>query len=117
MRVLAALCTALAVGAASAAGSTGSGVRGIVMRGPTKPVCELGSPCSAPATGVRLMFVRGDITRTTTTDDAGRYRIALAPGAYAVRIPTARFGYTPRHVVVTAGAWTVQKIQIDTGIR
>ena len=36
----------------------GSGLHGVVTRGPTRPVCEIGVPCSQPAVGAVLVFSR-----------------------------------------------------------
>jgi hypothetical protein len=110
------LLTSVAVGVSSA-GATGTGLRGLVTRGPTRPVCEIGTPCSEPAPGVRLTFVRGAVIRSTTTDETGHYRIALAPGTYAVRIASAKFGYSPTRVLVPVDRVKVRNFDIDTGIR
>src|SRR5690349_873519 len=86
-----------------------SGLYGVVRRGPTKPVCEVGTPCTAPAVGVKLVFVRGAVVAgTVTTGAGGRYRVALRPGAYvvrtAVRLPIGR-GLDPQRVVVPRGRY------------
>jgi len=64
-----------------------------------------------------LHFAGGYNSGWTRTDLKGRYSLALQPGVYAVRIPSARFGYRPRAVTVRANRVTVLDITIDTGIR
>ena len=102
---------------ASVGSAATSGLRGVVPRGPTRPVCIEGQPCSAPAANLKLTFKGRLVARTTTTDGQGRYRITLAAGTYAVVIAGAHFGYQPRTVVVPAGRVGVRNIAIDTGIR
>ena len=113
-----AVCVGIAAGAASA--ETRSGLRGTVMRGPTSPVCRADDPCDEPAANVTLLFSRnGEIVARATTTDAGRYRIALAPAAYAVRVrgvsKVARID--PARVRVFAGVVRRVDFDIDTGIR
>ena|SRR5437868_8786506 len=98
-----------------------TGLHGVVMRGPITPVCMVGKPCSEPATGVVLIFSRDghDVARARTST-RGRYTVALAPGRYAVRLPTAPkigSGLTPRAVSVPRGGSAVLDFRIDTGIR
>ena len=105
--------------AAPAGGVTGSGLYGVVMRGPVTPVCVAEQPCSKPAAGVRLAFARHGTVKTVVTSSVGRYRVALAPGTYAVSTgASVRIGrgLEPRTVVVPAG-WKRQAFSIDTGIR
>jgi hypothetical protein len=106
--------------AAPAAGVSGSGLYGVVMRGPITPVCAAGRPCSKPAAGVAFTFWRGGTaTARVVTDLRGRYRVALRPGTYSVRTAGATLigrGLEPRSVVVPA-AWKRQAFSIDTGIR
>ena len=94
-------------------------LHGTVMRGPTAPVCRVGTPCSAPAKHVTLYFRRNSSTRTTTTDDRGRYTIRLPAGLYAVKTNQRPFGTTPqpRTVRVRASASIRVDFAIDTGIR
>jgi hypothetical protein len=113
-----ALATAAAFLFLATAGSAAtSGLRGVVMRGPTQPVCVAGRTCSAPAANVKITFRRGSVVRTVTTDGQGRYRISLAPGTQSVSIAGTRFGFQPRTVVVPAGRVGVRNFSIDTGIR
>jgi len=101
----------------------GSGVMGIVTRGPLCPVQQLGVPCPDEpysATLVVLDSANAEVARTTSGTD-GRYAIALAAGSYTmvplsppgVPFPTA--GRVDFDVV--AGQWTVLDISYDTGIR
>jgi hypothetical protein len=94
-------------------------LHGTVTRGPTTPVCRIGTPCSAPAKHVTLFFMRNGVTRSTTTDDRGRYRLRLTAGVYAVRTNQRPFGTTPapKSVRVRAGLDRRVDFQIDTGIR
>ena len=74
------------------------GLHGIVMKGPTQPVCRTGQPCSAPAQ-VTLLFRRTGPTprlyRTRSTA-TGAYRIALPAGYYTVTTAE-KIGITPQH--------------------
>lgn len=111
---------ALGVGCGGASAATPSGIKGTVIKSPTRPVCEEGVPCSAPAAGVTLVFVRGGVrVATATTSKAGTYRVALRPGAYVVRaLRKLPFGSPqPRTVRVSAGHFAVVDYEIDTGIR
>jgi hypothetical protein len=98
-----------------------SGLFGHVSRGPTRPVCIVGKPCSAPVVGARLEFMRsGRLTASTTTRAGGAYRIELPPGRYTVRIiesgkPDLRF--SPLGVTVVAHRRIQANFGIDTGIR
>lgn len=108
------------VGTASAHTTATSGLRGHVTRSPITPVCVQGVPCSAPAKNTRLVFFRSGRTRSTRTDERGRYRIALAPGWWNVRTgvaPRIGSGMSPTRVRILAGRFRVVDFDIDTGIR
>jgi hypothetical protein len=110
----------LALGAGSADAVTTSGLRGVVTRSPTKPVCEVGIPCSAPAKDTPLSFQRAGKVVKTRTDASGRYRVSLAPGWWAVSTtfaPRIGTGIKPRAVRVLAGRFRLVNFDIDTGIR
>jgi hypothetical protein len=104
-------------GTAQVGAAPSSGVRGVVMRGPIHPVCRVEEPCTAAAKRVVLHFVGRYSSGWTKTDLRGRYSIALTPGAYTVKIPSAKFGYRPRAVTVRANRVAVLNVTIDTGIR
>jgi hypothetical protein len=108
---------ALAVSFPAAAGTVGTGLRGLVTRGPITPVCKEGVPCSAPAKHIKITFVRNGVAKSVVTGADGRYTIALTGGTYAVRFPSAPFGFRPRTVFVPAGRLSTRNFSIDTGIR
>ena len=120
MRALLALAAA-AVASSAGAATTPSGLRGLVNRGPIAPVCVAGQPCSEPAKNVLLMFSRsGRVVRRVTTNEKGRYRVALAPGLYAVRLKTRQSigrGLEPLRARVVANRFRRVDFSIDTGIR
>jgi hypothetical protein len=94
-------------------------LHGIVMQGPTKPVCEVGVPCSKPAANIQLRFTHGSRYYTIRTDAKGRYGIKLPRGTYTVQIVPPRTigtGVKPRTFVARG---TTQRLDfdVDTGIR
>src|SRR5690349_3026554 len=104
--VLFALLVAPAAGHASPtrlAAAGGTGLRGLVTKGPITPVCRAETPCSAPAARVTITFLARGLAKSVTTGANGRYLILLPAGTYAVRIPSARFGAKPRVATVVAG--------------
>jgi hypothetical protein len=110
---------ALAIGCGSAGGgTTATGFRGYVKRGPTMPVCRVGVPCTAPARGVKLRFSRaGKIAATATTNDRGWYRVVLHAGRYTVSTSAKGSAFGPRTVTAQTGRMTRRDFLIDTGIR
>lgn len=122
MRRTLALLACVAFGGAPAGAVTGSGLYGLVVRGPTSPVCTSGAPCSEPAPHVRLVFVRdGSIVAHVTTGSRGTYRVWLPVGRYVVRAgggaqPRIGRGIDPSAVTIRRG-WRRQTFEIDTGIR
>ena len=112
---------ALAV-VAPAAATTGQGLYGVVMRGPTKPVWSVDEPCSAPVAHQKLRFLRGGaLVSSLVTDARGANRIRLRPGLNTVRVAGAPAGAmggrTTRRQVCVRGVWRRQNFDIDTGIR
>jgi hypothetical protein len=115
----------LAAGSAGAGAvtkpSSASGLRGVVMRGPTTPVCFENESCDAPAANVDLQFRReGVLVARVRTGADGGYRVRLRPGVYAVRVggvqPVAR-RLTPSEVRVPRGRLARVDFHIDTGIQ
>ena len=91
------------------------------MRGPNTPVCTAEQPCSEPAKNVTLVFSRnGQVVRRAKTNDQGRYRVALAPGLYVVRLtpkPNIGRGLEPVRARVVRARFRRVDFSIDTGIR
>ena len=119
--IFAALVLGLTVPGAAAPPTPVSGLRGIVTRGPTMPVCRVGEPCEEPAVGVVLEFRRtGVLNARVKTGRAGAYTVRLRPGAYAVTTsPPRRVGSTlsPRVVRVPSGRLARVNFFLDTGVR
>ena len=118
--VLIAASGLVALGATSAHAVAPSGLRGLVTRSPTMPVCREGVPCSAPAKNTSLVFFRTGRSVRTRTDGTGRYRVALAPGWWNVRTTgplQIGSGISPSRVRVFAARVRVLNLDIDTGIR
>jgi hypothetical protein len=103
------------------AGSQGpSGLRGVVMRGPTTPVCRDGESCEAPAKGLVLQFKRkGQIKAQVKTSRTGTYLVKLRPGMYAVSSPGLRRieRLKPAEVRVPRGRVGRADLYLDTGIQ
>jgi hypothetical protein len=123
MRVVAAMLAALAIGSAFAGAATtgpASGLRGVVMRGPTSPVCIEDKPCEEPAAGIVLRFSRaGTTVARVKTGPRGGYVVRLRRGTYTVTTPHRRVGVglTPRVVRVPQGRVARVDFHLDTGIQ
>jgi hypothetical protein len=115
------LVAAFIAGPAAAITNPSDGLRGLVMRGPITPVCVAEQPCSAPATGVTLVFSsNGRTVGHAITNAKGWYRITLRPGRYSVAIGSARQSFrrlTPVRADVIANRYRRVDFSIDTGIR
>ena len=111
----------LAAGSGTAAGGTRSAVlHGTVLLAPATPVCMPRIPCMRPAPGVVLAFSRGGLVRGRVTTGAdGSYRVALAPGAYSVRVtrPAGVRRLSPSGVTLAGGQVKRVTFYLDTGIR
>jgi hypothetical protein len=123
MRVVVVMLAALVVASAHAGAAQvpSSGLRGKVMRGPTRPVCLESEPCESPAAGVVLQFWRsGDLVARARTGPLGGYAIRLRAGVYSVKsaqVPRIGAGLTPRQVRVPRGRVARVDFLIDTGIQ
>jgi hypothetical protein len=83
-------------------------------------VCSGEDPCTEPAAGVTLRFLRsGVLVAQARTDVRGHYRVALVLGSYTVRLRQATAigsRIEPSSVRVRTG-WRRVNLSIDTGIR
>jgi hypothetical protein len=106
--------------AGAAAATHPSGLRGVVMTGPTRPVCLDDDPCERPAAGLLLQFERaGKVVAQVKTTATGRYSVELRAGSYAVKAPRRRIGVglTPKVVRVPRGVVAKVDFHLDTGIQ
>lgn len=95
-------------------------LHGVVMQGPTKPVCQVGVPCSKPAVNLQLVFTRtnGAVIKVRTGAKGG-YSVKLPPGIYTVSLLPPRTigrGISPRKFTAH-GATQRLDFDVDTGIR
>lgn len=122
MRSIVALLVLAALGSVGAAsGAPTGGLRGLVTKGPTTPVCRAEERCDAPAANTKLLFFRKDVqVASVRTSAAGMYRIAIGPGRYAVRVAL-KSGIgrrlQPSSVRVFPGRFLRVNFSLDTGIR
>jgi hypothetical protein len=86
---IAALALAAATGARPAAGTVPplrSGVAGEVLSRRAGMQC-FRAPCGVPVPGLTVTFTRGERVVRARSDRAGRFRLALPPGAWVARAP------------------------------
>jgi hypothetical protein len=117
VRIVATLLVGAVLAGGAGAASMPNGLYGVVTRGPITPVCKVGTPCSAPASGAVLVFLRkGHEQGRVRAQHDGSYRIALPAGTYAVRVLPAR-PLQPGAAWVRAAHFRHVDFSIDTGIR
>ena len=113
---IAAVFSLTACGAQSSASADSSGLFGVVLVRPATPTCHRGMPCSKPAPGVKLVFLRdGRRVASATTNKRGRYRIRLSHGRYAVRVGARAL--KPAMVSVPSGRFAPRNFTYDAGTR
>ena len=114
----------MCAGFSSAQTQSGSatGIEGVITISPSQPgPARAGAPSSQPIANAAFAVENqsGEVV-SFTTDDQGRFRMALAPGHYKVSLKgktrsIGRFG--PFEVDVVAGQVTKVQWQCDSGIR
>jgi hypothetical protein len=117
---LAALVSVVPVTVGAAPLRLSSGLHGVVMRGPTKPVCPEEQSCEKQAARIVLRFSRdGRLVAWAKTDTSGAYRVRLRPGTYTVKTTTRTVGsgLTPRVVPVPRERLARVDFHLDTGIQ
>jgi hypothetical protein len=98
-----------------------SGIRGVVMIGPTCPVVLAGSPCpDQPWHGTVQGFnLAGALIRDTSTDENGAFELPLEPGTYdlvAAR-PNGLGNAERTRITVRADSYLRVTVRVDSGIR
>ena len=127
MKRIAALSLVLVVSTTACAkgpgGATDSGIRGIVLLGPTCPVEQASSPCpdKPMQVEVRVLDSNDDEVRKVRSGADGRFAVTLDPGTYTlVAVLTAGGGppsAQPVTVTVVAHAFANAEVLVDSGIR
>jgi hypothetical protein len=114
------IAIALLLAACGSVGDPGSGIRGTILAGPACPgPARLDSPCPDRPISMTVEVVSGtSVVATFTSDAAGRFSVAVAPGTYTLRskspVPPTLKSVT---VVVVAGQYTDVELHADTGMR
>jgi hypothetical protein len=98
-----------------------TGLSGVVLRGPTSPVCRVDVPCAAPFSASFTAEQSGRPVAAFHSDGDGRFTVALAPGDYTV-IPSADAPIRSpqsqaKAVQVRPSGFTAVQLEFDTGIR
>jgi hypothetical protein len=115
-------CAGPANPAADLLGGGGTGLEGQMMRGPITPVCRVDVPCDGPFSSWFVVFRGASLVARFHSDSAGAFRVALAPGAYAV-MPSDTGAITiiirsqRKDVTVGPRGYTRVTLLFDTGIR
>jgi hypothetical protein len=113
--------TATPLAAPAASGPSGaSGIQGAVTIGPITPVTRAGQANARPyQAAIDVLDQSGQVVTRFTPNAQGRYRVALAPGAYVIRPESAgRFPRAVEKIVhVLKGEFLEVDIPYDSGIR
>jgi hypothetical protein len=100
---------------------SGTGLSGVVYRGPVAPVCALDQPCEAPFSA-GFSIQRGTTRVAAFQSDAqGHFEVRLSPGSYVV-VPDADAAIISpksqtKEVTVGPVGLTMIDLHFDTGIR
>lgn len=113
---------ALGLGAAGASGARpDSGVRGLVLYGPTCPVQRPGRTCERPLQATVLVsraFSRRIVARAHSGAN-GRFMVGLPVGSYLLKVSSGtRYPRAQSQMVsVTAHHFTTLTLRVDSGLR
>jgi hypothetical protein len=98
----------------------GTGLEGMVRRGPIQPVCRVGEPCDAPFSAAFQVWQQQQLVTKFRSDSTGHYRVLLAPGAYTIVADSGAPIWPSRQahdVTVGSVGLTHLDLDFDTGIR
>lgn len=98
-----------------------TGLSGVVLRGPTRPVCQVDIPCDAPFSASFTIEQSGRRVATFHSGVNGEFTVSLAPGDYTV-VPDADAPIVSpqsqtKAVQVRPSGFTSVQLEFDTGIR
>ena len=123
MRIGLALLALVALDACASptAPSLTTGLTGVVLRGPIRPVCQIQLPCDAPFSADFSVEQNGRRLAGFRSDADGRFTVMLAPGIYRI-LPAADAPMMAPHaqaktVEVLAVGLTAVQLHFDTGLR
>ena len=99
-----------------------SGIEGTIVVSPTRPgpIRKDEGPSVAPVRNAQFAIKAGDATvKTFTTDDEGRFQVALPPGHYVIlrEDPGVRIGRWRFEADVVASQMTKVNWTADSGMR
>ena len=125
MRSFRVACVAMAaviVGCGTSVSPTpGTGLTGVVVRGPITPVCQVAVPCEAPFSAGFTVEQDGRRVAQFHSNADGRFSVRLLPGQYRVApdldAPIIRPASQVKTVDVGDSGMTEVRLQFDTGIR
>jgi hypothetical protein len=104
------------------AAAINSGVRGLVLLGPTCAAQPIdASPCVTPyAATLVILDANGDPVARVVSGADGRFEVVLAPGDYQIQPENGQDGVpsaSPQTVTVVPDEFVEVEIDFDTGIR
>ncbi|MEQ1856388.1 MAG: hypothetical protein ABL963_07955 [Longimicrobiales bacterium] len=120
--LLASLLALASCGASDALGpGAPQGIEGLVLLGPMCPVVRLDDPCPDQPyqAWIDVRSAEGAIVASVHSNEEGRFRVGLRPGAFTLVPRSGRPFPTAGEssVRVETGAYTEVTIGFDTGIR
>ena len=119
LRILALACCVAGCGSPTAPSDTG--LAGMVVRGPVRPVCEVAVPCDAPFSAGFTVQQGSRVVASFRSDSQGHFESRLPPGKYMVVPGSDAPIMSPRtqakDVEVGPTGLTTVLLQFDTGIR
>jgi len=97
-----------------------TGLEGTMLRGPTRPVCQVDRPCSAPLKSGFKVLQGGQIVARFQSDSGGHFVVHIPPGTYTVSPDESAPLLARAHaheVTVRPSGLTHVELEFDTGIR